>query len=654
TDYKQTVDVQIITFLRNKHRLIVLDNFETVINGASFVRTILNACDGIKIIATSQQPLADVDDKLSGLEQSRMLAPLSYPEASNRNRPVKASEFAAVKLFIAHAKPTGALKLNAKNEEAIAAICRKVNGLPLCIRILASLIPTYGPQQLLKLLREHGFAKLDGKQRLSRTIEIRHANLDPEEQTLFRRLAIFGGWCSFDAVDKICQSIGGKLVDIITTLPKLVNKSFVQSESGGYQMLQVIRDFAGERLEASGEAALLRSEYANYYLQLAQDAEPNLKTPSRKKHLSSLEKEYDNFRAVFDWSIEPEGHLEIGLSLAGALFWYWDFMAYFQEGQRQVKRLLNLATFKESPQALASALYCNGGLSFLLGEYPYAEDQLTKSVELWRNVGDQSALAYALIILGMVKKEIGKNLAAARDDEEESVRLLEGRNEWGHALALNDLGNVMVAQGESYYDEARESYETSLSKWEQLQESWGRSLTLSNLSSLDCKEGRYNEAYELMQKALDVQVENNDKWGRAWSFKGIGEAKFGLKDYAAAAFNFYESFCLHSDLGRKQLVAECLEGLAKVAAGLNQTKHGAILIGAAQKLRCEAGTYAKGKEYEALLNNLRADLNEKEFKNAKATGVGLTQEQLQQLVNSFFKEWNNSQIKTMHMRGSAR
>jgi tetratricopeptide (TPR) repeat protein len=155
---------------------------------------------------------------------------------------------------------------------------------------------------------------------------------------------------------------------------------------------------------------------------------------------------------------------------------------------------------------------------------------------------------------------------------------------------------------------------------------------------LACKKGCYDEAYELMQKALEIQIENQDKWGRAWSFKGIGEAKFGLKDYAAAAFNFYESFCLHSDLGRKQLVAECLEGLAKVAAALKQADRGALLVGAAEQLRREAGSsesYVKSTEYETLLNNLRADLNEKEFDKAKAKGVGLTPEQLQQLVNSF-------------------
>jgi tetratricopeptide (TPR) repeat protein len=214
----------------------------------------------------------------------------------------------------------------------------------------------------------------------------------------------------------------------------------------------------------------------------------------------------------------------------------------------------------------------------------------------------------------------------------------------------------MVAQGDSHYSEARGSYEESLRKWEHVvKDPWGRSLTLSNLSSLACKEGRYDDAYALMSNALDIQIENNDKWGRAWSLKGIGEAKLGQRNYAAAAFNFYESFCLHSDLGRKQLVAECLEGLAKVAAALKQANRGALLVCAAEKLRHEAGSelYVKSKEHMALLTTLRTDLSEAEFYNAKIESWKLTQEELQELVTSMLNEWNNSQIAKIHKIGSA-
>jgi predicted ATPase len=645
SDYKQTVGVPLINFLRGKQRLLVLDNFETIISAAPFVTTIIGNCPLVKIIATSQQPLATGDKNLLAWEERRKLEPLTYPGAGGPGPEVSPAESSAIKLFVARAeaiKGEGALALTPENMDALAAICREVSGLPLCIQIVASFISTYEPPQLLEFLREYGFAQLDEERQLKTAIEIRYANLEPGERTLFTRLAVFVGWCSFDAVRDVCGSAGQKSVPVVTTLPRLVDKSFLQSEGGRYQMLQVIRDYAQEHLKATGEAGPLRVKYADYYLALAKEAEPQLKTPGRQEHLSRLEQDYDNFRAVFDWSVGPEGSLETGLSLAGALFWYWNFLAYFREGRRQVQKVLNLAASREPSAALAGALYCDGGLAFLLGDYPDAQKQLTKSAEMWRNIGDKSGLAYALIILGMVKKEIGEDLPAARLHEEESVRLLEGFDGWGHALALNDLGNVMAAQGEDHYGEARKSYEESRREWVQLGDHWGLSLTLSNLSSLECKERNYGVAHGLMQSALDIQLGANDKWGRAWSLKGIGEAKLGLKDYAGAASHFYDSFCLHSDLGRRQLVAECLEGLAKVAAGLEQAQRGAYLIGAAEKLRNEAGSIkssAKDKEYDALLNSLRGDISKKAFEKARAEGRGWTQEQLQRQVQSFYLEW---------------
>lgn len=638
-DYKQTVGIPLITFLRGKHRLIVLDNFETVIKAAKFVKTIILCCPEVKIIATSQQPLASEDKELLLLEKRRAVMPLSYPGASGQASDVTPAESAAVKLFIAHAeaiKGDGTIDLSPENMETIAAVCREVNGLPLCIQILASFISTYDPPRLLEFLRQEGFAQLDGEQQLTRAIEIRYASLAPNERMLFRRLAVFADWCSFRAVREVCGSVGGQSVQVLTTLPKLVDGSFVQSEGGRYRMLQVIREYAREQLKASGEADALQAKYAEHYVALAREAEPKLKTSGRAGHLQELQRDYGNFRAVFDWSITRQGSLDAGLSLAGSLFWYWNFLGYFREGQRRVQKVVHLAASQVPSESLAKALYCDGGLTFLLGDYRDAQKQLTRSAEMWRSVGDQAGLAYTLIVLGMVKKEIGENLDSAREHEEESVRLLTGLDEWGRALALNDLGNVLAAQGR--YDEARKRYEESRGEWKRLKDSWGLSLTLSNLSSLECKERNYGAAYDLMQEALKLQLEENDKWGRAWSLKGIGEAKLGMRDYAGAASHFYESYRLHSDLGRKQLIAECLEGLAKVAAGLGQGARAASLLGAAENFREQAGSSmssAKDKEYDGLLERLREDMGVRALEKARAAGRAWTEEQLQQQVQFF-------------------
>ncbi|HEX8556640.1 MAG TPA: tetratricopeptide repeat protein [Pyrinomonadaceae bacterium] len=639
-DYKQTVDIPLISFLQDKRRLIVLDGFEAVIKATPFVKTLLGNCPGVKIIITSQQPLACEDEELSLLEKRYIVTPLSYPGAGGQSPEVTAAESAAVKLFVAHAeaiKGKGKLDLGPANMEAIVAICSEVNGLPLCIQILASFISIFNdPPALLEFLRREGFAQLDEEQHLSKAIDIRHASLKPDDQILFRRLAVFADWCSLQAIREVCASAGGKTVPVVTTLRRLVDGSFVQSEGGRYRMLQVIRESAREHLKSSGEADDLRMRFVEHYLAVAREAEPKLKTPERAAQLQELQRDYGNFRAVFDWSATPKGSPEAGLSLAGSLFWYWNFMGYLREGQRRVQKAVRLAAPQAPSAPLAKALYCDGGLTFLLGDYREAQRQLDKSAEAWNAVGDEAGLAYALIVLGMVRKEIGEDLDSAREHEEKSVRLLAGRDEWGHALALNDLGNVLAAQG--LHGEARRSYEESKAMWGRLKDTWGLSLTLSNLSSLECKEQNYGVAYDLMRDALKLQLEAGDKWGRAWSLKGIGEAKLGMKDYAAAASHFYESYRLHSDLGRKQLIAECLEGLAKVAAGLGQESRAASLHGAAESLREQSGSSmssAKDREYDGLVNRLRLDMGMKAFERARAEGRAWTEERLQQQVQSY-------------------
>jgi len=342
---------QLQDYLHDKHMLLLLDNFEQVIIAAAAVADLLATCSHLTILVTSREIL-----HLRG-EKELPVPPLALPELKRLPPLAALAQYAAVELFIARARDVQHdFALTDESAPAVAEICYRLDGLPLAIELAAARIKLLAPQALLGQLGDP-FKLLTGgardlpsrQQTLRRTIDWSYNLLDVGEQMLFRRLGVFVGGCSLEAVAAVCsasQGIPGDIwTDTLDGLTALVDKSLLRQEAGTdgaprFMMLETIREYALERLVASGEEAALRQQHALYYLTLAERAEPLLHGAEQLAWLNRLEADYDNLRAVLAWSQVAVDGAAVGVRIVASLWSFWQFGGYLSEGREQVTRML--------------------------------------------------------------------------------------------------------------------------------------------------------------------------------------------------------------------------------------------------------------------------------------------------------------------------
>jgi predicted ATPase len=327
--------------LAEKHLLLVLDNFEQVVGAAPDVAALLESSPGLSVLVTSRTPL-----HLRG-ERESALAPLPLPERGQRPPPEALAQYAAVALFLERAQAAKSdFAITTANALTIAEICARLDGLPLAIELAAARVRVLPPEALLARLASGlqlltgGARDADARQQTMRaTIAWSEHLLAPEEQVLFRRLAVFVGGCMLEAAEAICaapEGVAPLALDLLAGLSTLVEHSLVEPrEEGGeprFGLLQVIREYALERLQASGEAEVLRRAHAEALLALAERAEPELTRPAAGAWFDRLEREYDNLRAALGWARE-QGEAESGLRLVAALYRFWWVRGHLREGR---------------------------------------------------------------------------------------------------------------------------------------------------------------------------------------------------------------------------------------------------------------------------------------------------------------------------------
>jgi predicted ATPase/class 3 adenylate cyclase len=337
--------------LHEKRLLLVLDNFEQVASAAPEVGELLAQSAGLKVLVTSRVPL-----RLRG-EHEFPLAPLPLPEPGQPLTPERLAQYAAVALFIeraGEARPDFAV--TAANAPAIAEICVQLDGLPLAIELAAARIKLLPPEALLARLGSQlsvltgGARDMEERQRTMRaTIAWSEALLSPAERVLFQRLAAFAGGATLEAAEAVCPVPEGASrlqLDLLDGLGALVDESLVQQRLEGgeprFGMLHVIREYALEQLQDSGEAGALRAAHAGYFLALAAEAEPALRGPQQAAWLERLEGEHDNLRAALNWFLERRDVVH-GLRLAVALCGFWRSHGHPKEAQHWLEAMLALA-----------------------------------------------------------------------------------------------------------------------------------------------------------------------------------------------------------------------------------------------------------------------------------------------------------------------
>jgi predicted ATPase len=388
--------------LREKHLLLVLDNLEQLLPaGGPVVSDILREASGVKVVASSRAPL-----HVYG-EQEMALQPLQLPKLSAVKSAAALSQYEAVKLFIERAVAAKHdFRVTNENAPAIAGICEQVDGLPLAIELAAARIKLFSPQALLARLESStsilagGARDLPGRQQTLRgAIAWSHDLLDDAQKRLFARFGVFARGAGLEQAETVCGPESEVGVDVLTGLDELADQSLIRRmpdfDEPRLLMLQVIRDFALERLEASGEASVIRDRHAAAYQALAEEAAPQLLGAQRKQWLDRLQLDHDNFRAAFDW-VQSQGDVLRALCLAAAFWRFWQMRGHLREGRARLDGILAMPGADQHPRERARALEAAGGVAHWQGDIPAEKGFYDECLALARASGDKKAIANAL------------------------------------------------------------------------------------------------------------------------------------------------------------------------------------------------------------------------------------------------------------------
>ncbi|HEY9420089.1 MAG TPA: tetratricopeptide repeat protein [Thermoanaerobaculia bacterium] len=558
-------------YLRTKEMLLVLDNFEHVEEAGRQVARLLADCPGLKLLITSRSELHVAGGR------SLPVGFLAVPEKDRDYTLEELEQIDSVALFVQNAEAVDpGFVLHRENAAAVAEICRRLEGVALAIELAAARVRQFPPHRMLPELDHQlrlGVGGAMGCEEKHETMEAAIAwsyhLLDPGEKALLQRLSVFSNGFTLEAAVAVCNPGEDRTIPVEAGLRSLLRNSLVwQCGAERFRMLAVVREYARKRLrqahkEGRAEDPLVfERRHAGFFTALAETVEPRITSPRRGDALERLEVEHANFHAVLDWSVRS-GELELGLRLAGALFWFWNLRAHFSEGRTWLGRILAAAGEGPETATLAKALYAAGGLAFLQGDSQDALDKLGRSERIWRRLGDRRGLGYTLVVRGMALLD-EKRIALAGDCESEAESLFHSQGDlWGTALALNDLGNVLRVRGE--YEEARETYWKSLALWERMGDSWGLPMTLTNLGFLEMLQERYREAREAFERALALQRAVGDRWSHAETLKYLGDLAVRERSWPEAIRLYRKSLELNLRIGRKPFLLGCVGGLASIA-----------------------------------------------------------------------------------------
>jgi predicted ATPase/class 3 adenylate cyclase len=592
-------------YLRDRQTLLLLDNLEQVLESASVVDRLLSTAANLKILATSRIPLG-----LYG-EYEFPVPPLSLPDPESLPPLEHLPEYEAVRLFVERARAVKPdFSLTEENAPAVVEICARLDGLPLAIELAAARIKLLPPQVLLDRLGNRlkiltgGARNLPERQRtLRNAIEWSYGLLDEGEKMLFGRLGVFSSGATLEAMEAVCDAEGDLPTDAFEGASSLLDKSLLRQEEGAggeprFVMLETIHEFANVMLEDSGEAEAVRRARAEYFLALAEEAEPMLWGAEDATWLDRLDREHDNMRAVLSWAIEHE-EATLALRVGGALRWFWYMEGYYGEGRRWLEAALDKDWGAAAADARARALEGVGWLAAGQGDLDRAEAAAKEGLKLSTEAGLGDVVAADL------QNVLGEAVARQRGDYERAAELLtegvalhrKAGDIRGVAWSLGNLANVSSDRGN--YEQAKELYEEGLALSRRL---GGAELLGAYLISLGYEsllEGEPERAIALNEEAAELFRKRGRRGGLHQALGNLGWATLLRGDYERAETLHKQSLRVSQDLGDKLVASESVEGLACTAGAQGEAERSAILFGAAEGLR-EAEGYQQAPRDRSL------------------------------------------------------
>lgn len=604
-------------YLSDKRALLLLDNFEQVITVGKTLAELLVVCPDIKVLVTSREALHLRD------EHEFSVAPLT--------------QSSAVALFAQRAQ---ALQHNfaitPDNDSIVAEICSQLDGLPLAIELAAARIKLLPPSALLKRL-EHRLQLLtegardlpERQQSLRNALNWSYGLLDAGEQRLFRRLGVFVGGYTLDAVEAVVNLSGEQPMDVLSRVSSLVDKSLLQSTEGmggeaRFTMLATVREYAQEQLKASGEDESVRSTHAAYYLSLAEQAEPMLASPEALHWLERLNSEHDNLRSALRWSINNKDG-DTATRISGALWQFWFARGYLSEGRRLIDEAV--ATDGENLAARAKALAGACILAVFQADYDRAVAASAESLALFRQLNIPPGIGAALGGLAFATALKGDYAQARSLIEESTVLFRQLDIRWGLANALNQNGFILWCCGND--SQALALADESLALFHEVGDQRNYALVLFGRGYIYLSRGEYALAQTAFEESLVVMRALNDQRSVAMCLNGMGNIAMTKNDNGAARAFWLDTVAVLSEVGDRWYMALVTEGLAGVAAAEKMPVHAAQLFGAAEALRESIHAPLPPPLrifYDKNLKLARQQINESEFTKAWLDGKKMTPE----------------------------
>jgi predicted ATPase/DNA-binding SARP family transcriptional activator len=617
-------------YLRTRELLLVLDNCEDLVDTcAGLAAQLLGSSPGLRILATSRQPLGVRGEVIYSVPT--LSTPGTDPPTGERF-----DRYDSVRLFLDRASAARPrLEVPHRALVTVGRICRELDGLPLAIELAAGRIEVLTVEEIaahlgerFRFLRAREDTSVGRHRTLRATMDWSYDLLPEEERLILGRLSVFAGGFTLEAVADVC--LEGDADRALETLARLVEASLVLAEEREgrmrYRLLETVRQYAAERLSASGEESAVRHRHACHFLALAQTAEPELAGGKQTPWLERLEGEHDNLRASLESLLtrQDPGH---SLRLAGRLFWLWYLHGHYGEGREWLGRVLEVGCGAPAEDR-AKGSWAAGTLAFLQCDYPRAIELLTESPELYRQLGDRRGIASSLQVLGSVARERGEYETAVGFHAESLALWRELEDEQGIARSLNYLAFVAWMRGEP--EKAEKLCGEALPLARQLGDKEGIVWSLLNLGASSLYRDEHERASELCAEALDVSGEIGFKEGIAWALNLVGLVAKREVDEGRASFCLTRSLAGHAELGDRWRAASVLETLAGLATDQGHHARAARLFGAAESLREAIGApvpLCERPGYERHIAVLRAALDDDACARAWGEGRAMTVEE---------------------------
>ncbi len=615
--------------------LLVVDNFEHVLAAAPLITALLAECPALSVLATSRSPL-----HLSG-EYALPVPTLSLPNRDQADRFEGLEQYEAVQLFIRRARAAcGEFSLTPQNASSVIEICRKLDGLPLAIELATARLRVLPPQALLERL-QHGLPLLSGGAQdtpprlrtMGDAVAWSYDLLTPAQQWLFRRLGVFVGGSTVDAVEAACAD-GLHDVTPLEELSSLVDQSLIRRSSQAgppteprFEMLQVVREFAMDRLAVAGEEDLAQRAHAQYFRQLAERAGEARGLDQERWHVRVAD-ELNNIRAALAWSVSDArqpADLEAALELAGALWFFWmHHTSAPGEARLWLTRALEVAPAGRSA-ARGKALLALGAIEWRQGDYGLARLHLDHSEEIFREIGDFQGLAHTFHLAAHVLFE-GQDFSHARELFEVSREAYARAGDLLGGLPLvGDLGMVAYHQGD--YETARGLFEACLRTCREQGVTDHAADSLNRLGDLARLAGDFVHAQALYSESLAMWQSVRGSPGIASALHKLGQTARRRGDAHEARRLLAESLSLQREIGNKQGVIECLVALAGLALEWGPSERGVALLAASEALLDGLGAPlapADRTDFERDLAYGKASLSAQEWATANQKGRSLS------------------------------